>query len=158
MSPAETWDLQMEAHWSQYSHHKSDTATLWPPPLYSQFLLNRLFYCKYQIQQGTKNGTKPSCHIFMTSAKFLYVRIQQCVKTNSNTLVLYLVCCFFPPCKTKLPLTLVAEGAEEAGETFTVAADMVARSIAVDTLRTRLAASVAVETGRAGCRNTHAHS
>jgi len=41
---------------------------------------------------------------------------------------------------------LVAEGAEEAGETFAVAGDVVARSVTVDALRTRLAAALTVDT------------
>lgn len=44
------------------------------------------------------------------------------------------------------PLTLVAEGAEEAGETLAVAADVVTGAVAVDALRTRLAATLAEET------------
>lgn len=48
--------------------------------------------------------------------------------------------------RRKLQLTLIAEGAEEAGETFTVTGDVVARTVTVDTLRTRLAATLAEET------------
>lgn len=53
-------------------------------------------------------------------------------------------------------LTLVAEGAEEAGETLAVAADVVTGAVAVDALRTRLAATLTEETWRARCTHTHA--
>lgn len=46
------------------------------------------------------------------------------------------------------PLTLITERAEEAGEALAVAADVVARSVAVETPRTRLAAALAKETRR----------
>lgn len=55
------------------------------------------------------------------------------------------------------PLTLVAEGAKVAGETLAVAADVVAGAVAVDALRTRLAATLAEETWQARCTCTHAH-
>lgn len=50
---------------------------------------------------------------------------------------------------------MITEGAEEARETFTVAVDMVARPVAMDTLRARLAATMSVETRGTGCRKTH---
>lgn len=46
---------------------------------------------------------------------------------------------------------MVAEGAGEAGQTLTVARDMVARPGAVHALRTQLAAAVPVEAWRADC-------
>lgn len=53
------------------------------------------------------------------------------------------------------PLTLVAEGAEEAGEALAVATDVVTGAVAVDALRTRLAATLTEETCRARCTHTH---
>lgn len=47
---------------------------------------------------------------------------------------------------------MVAERSEEAGETLAASRDVVTPPLAVDALRTRPAAAVAVETRRAGCR------
>ena len=52
---------------------------------------------------------------------------------------------------------MITEGAEEARETFTMSADVVTRAVAVDTLRTRLAAAMAVETRRTRCGERKHH-
>lgn len=46
------------------------------------------------------------------------------------------------------PLTLITERAEEPGEALAVAADVVARAVAVEAPGTRLAAALAKETRR----------
>lgn len=58
--------------------------------------------------------------------------------------------------KNTLRLTLVAQRPPEARETITLSCDVVTRSVAVDTLRTRLAAAVAEVAWRANCRG-HKH-
>lgn len=45
-------------------------------------------------------------------------------------------------------LTFIAEGAKKSSETFAVAGDVVACPIAVDTLRTHLTATMAIEARR----------
>lgn len=48
-------------------------------------------------------------------------------------------------------LTFIAEGAKKSSETFAVAGDVVACPIAVDTLRTHLTATMAIEARRTCC-------